>query len=349
MEIMMAEDSNKKTVIAAVVIFIAVLAMFLGVYVALLDEGEPTAEDIAAEQVEAETELERLQNSFSLAMDNRRPAPELIDEIKVYAEAHPESVYAELLYAQSQLYVRNYQVAYDAFERALVLDPNQYQTEMLTGTIAYDHLKNFDGAVKHFELAAALNDKDPQPWLYIAQIKAKQDKPEEAFESLTKAIEIDRNLPQAHASLAELYQQRGMFDAAGREYELALEQSKSSKQQRQHAVYLFKYAKMLAGEGKPEEALPLLADMPLTARTQPEVLVEIGEVWDALGEPSQAAKYFSQVLRADPANEKAAELTVKYYIIAGDKVAAAEAMNDLRMLNPGSEKLQGFADEIAGM
>ncbi|QDU35435.1 tetratricopeptide repeat protein [Poriferisphaera corsica] len=345
----MSETSSNKTLFAAFAVFIAVIAMCFGTYIFLFDSEEPTPEQIADKQVELADRLDKLQNSFVLAMENQRPAPELIGEIAAYAKENPDSASAQVLDGQAQLYIRNFQAAYDALERALQLDPNQYQTEMLTGTIAYDNLNNLENAVKHFERASQLNKTNPEPLLYLAQIRAQQDMAEEAFDYLNRAIAIDRNLPQAHASLADLYRKRELFDAASREYEIALEQSNNSKLQRQHSIYLFKYAQMLTEQGKPEEALPLIAEMTTSARMQPEVLAQIGEVWNDLGQPDQAALYFAQLVKADPANEAATALASQYYIIAGNAKDAETYMNHLRQINPASPKLQDLATQIADM
>ncbi len=86
----------------------------------------------------------------------------------------------------------NYETALEYFNRALKLIPNYYTLHINLG-ILYSATKNHKKAIKHYKSAIKLNTSSSEPEYHYAKYLAKQNKYNEAFTYLQKAIRKSPN------------------------------------------------------------------------------------------------------------------------------------------------------------
>jgi Flp pilus assembly protein TadD len=77
-------------------------------------------------------------------------------------------------------------------ETAVNLDPNNAVIRSYLGK-AYYELRNKDYASKEFDIAKAMDSKDPTPYFYDAILKQTTNRPVEALHDMQKAIELNDN------------------------------------------------------------------------------------------------------------------------------------------------------------
>ena len=188
-------SADKSPVGKVIVLLIAVFAMFLGAFIYFLSDGELTPEQIAVQQAETAKQLEDLQGKLTFAMENNRKPEELLTQIQLFAEQHPDLVQAQILLGQAYMQSMQAQKAYEAFVKSIQMEPRLYEVEMLAGTIAYDQLNDVPAAMKHYEAAAKLDPASPKPPMFLAQLYVEQKNYDKAIELLHHALELDRDLP----------------------------------------------------------------------------------------------------------------------------------------------------------
>ena len=66
-------------------------------------------------------------------------------------------------------------------------------------------------------------------------------------------------------------------------------------------------------------------------------------------EPQVAKEAILQAVELEPKNPKYLDLLIEIVILCGDKDLAAEAYNELRLVNPDNQKLADFQDRISRM
>jgi Flp pilus assembly protein TadD len=71
--------------------------------------------------------------------------------------------------------------------------------------------------------------------------------------------------------------------------------------------YLYMYGRTLGNLGKNEEAVRALNRANELKPLDPDTLAELGHLYLKLGFPLRAERYFNQVIRIDPSNERARE------------------------------------------
>ncbi|WP_432798284.1 tetratricopeptide repeat protein [Poriferisphaera sp. WC338] len=348
---MKKSNENGKRTFAVWVVLLGVIAMALGGYVFLWDEGERelSPEELAARNAAQIESYQELQGQLSLAMENRRDARHLLPAIRELAAERSDDVQMQLLLAQAELFGRRYQAAYDAFEKALAIKPDQYQVQLLTGTIAYEYLNDVMAARKHYEAARLIQPLNPRPLLYLAQLDLEAKDYVMARKLLDEAIALDPLRGEPYAMLSDLDREEGKTGAAMVSIQKAIELAKQAAQgigEKKSAekpvvvTYVLKYVGLLKDAGRYEDALVVLDELPASERVESNVMKETAAVWLALGKPEQAGAYFKQILVLDPANETAAGLAARCYLDAGDVQSARWMILKLRQINPESEELK---------
>ena len=83
----------------------------------------------------------------------------------------------------------------------------------------YAHSGRFDAAMRQAEDVLKLSDLEPRAHLLIGMIAARQQRTEEALQSLRRALYLDDSLALAHFWLGNLYRDRGDMTRACQEYE----------------------------------------------------------------------------------------------------------------------------------
>ncbi len=83
----------------------------------------------------------------------------------------------------------------------------------------YAHRGRFDAAMRQAEDVLRLSDLEPRAHLLIGMIASRQQRTEEALQSLRRALYLDESLALAHFWLGNLYRDRGDMTRACQEYE----------------------------------------------------------------------------------------------------------------------------------
>jgi tetratricopeptide (TPR) repeat protein len=105
---------------------------------------------------------------------------------------------------------------------ATQIDGDSSKIECELGRIALLN-SNFDQALAYYRRAYALNAKDPQAMLGLAELLKMQGKPEQAAEYLRTAIAADPLNVEAHYKLSQLDRQLHLDDEAKKELKLFLD------------------------------------------------------------------------------------------------------------------------------
>lgn len=123
----------------------------------------------------------------------------------------------------------------------------------------------------------------------------RQGKVEVALEKLKKALKVAPDYPEAHSSIALVYQQLGEFDKSREHYETALDLEPDS------GVIHNNYATLLCRMGKPLEAEPhfLQAIKSRGYRTPAQALENLGSCLMEVPDLDKAEKYLRQALQID--------------------------------------------------
>jgi tetratricopeptide (TPR) repeat protein len=181
-------------------------------------DGQYLNSAIAWKKAEAITPLDD-RSRFTLAMAyiklNRRDwaRPEL-DKL---AAAQPQNPLYPYWLARLDYDAQNYMAAIARLQKVLELDPKMMRGYDALG-LCYDHLGEFDEAIKKYNRAVALNrlQPKPSPWphvdLAVSLISVNQLA--EAEKNLREALNYDERLTQAHYQLGRVLEMRGEWQAA---------------------------------------------------------------------------------------------------------------------------------------
>jgi Flp pilus assembly protein TadD len=94
--------------------------------------------------------------------------------------------------------------ARSAFEKSLALAPDYLPTlDMITALDVQE--KHYDDAEKRLAAVIGRNPKAAQPWLLQGNVYWAARQTNEAESAMSKAIDLDPNLPGGYLSLARLY------------------------------------------------------------------------------------------------------------------------------------------------
>ena len=83
----------------------------------------------------------------------------------------------------------------------------------------YVHRGRFDDAVAQAETVLKVSDLEPRAHLLLGMIAARQQRHDEALQSLRRALYLDDSLALGHFWLGNLYRERGDIARACHEYE----------------------------------------------------------------------------------------------------------------------------------
>ena len=342
---------------AAIVVLIGVIAFFIGAYVFLWESGgrELTPEQQAQIDKEQQARLEELRGQLVLATENQRQVAHLLPEVRRLAGNRPGDVHAQLLLAQFEQSSGNFEAAYQAFMRALKIQPNQYGTELFAGSLAFEFLKDNAAAKEHYLAAAKLEPTNPEPMLYLANVDLAEQNLAAARKNIERALALNEEQAKAYAMLAYIDQKTDQGQEAlvnmQRAIELQLEHAQHVGQGEKRLdpeliAYVQQYVAMQLAHKQPTQAMLALDKLSLTEKRQPAVMRTTAEVWRALGRPREGGDYFRFLVAVDPANELAAELAARCYLDAGDLSSARKMLAELAQINPWSKALKSLDEQL---
>lgn len=322
-------------VVALVAVAVAIAA---GLWLRGGGEGEqaPEQAEPAFDEGRAMADLERLQQLLARAAEEKRDVAPLVAEAGRLADRYPQWTPARVAHAKFLLYVKRYPESYEAFARALELNPADADTHRLAGSVAMKLDRPIDGQ-RHFAQAVGLEPRNASGRVLLATALARQDRVEDARKLLLEALKLDSSLHQAHFALAELYIQQNKINLALDQVSRALELLGDDPATR--SAYLRKKAGYLRRANRAEEALAVLRELKPKELVEPDTSEELAQTFMLMGRPEAAARHYEQVLFLNPLAEWAAVAAAEYSLKADQPDKAREHVDALRRINPRSPRL----------
>ncbi len=252
---------------------------------------------------------------------------------------HVDDQALRLAYAEVLLSLRRPEEAYEQYEAALAIGPQEAAIEFQAGTLASSIGKN-DRALEHFSMARAAEPRSAEIALYLGVTQFRLGMIEEAKVSLLSAVKLDENEPVAPAMLAQIALDEN-------QPELALGYIRRSREiDPQQLAHRILEARILRRLNKPEEALTLMLALPEDQLYQTAVLDICSGCMGLLGRPADAAALYEEALAANPTNAELAFQAAQWHERAGQNEAAMAKAKMAQML--GHELAGKMAERLAG-
>jgi TolB-like protein/DNA-binding winged helix-turn-helix (wHTH) protein/Flp pilus assembly protein TadD len=205
-----------------------------------------------------------------------RKALELDDSL---AEAHAAFAFTR------HRYVGDWASAEREYQRAIQLDPNDALAHMWYGQLLSQVRRNKE-ACTEFHRAYDLDPINPNVSSWIAGCLADNNQFDQAVSLMQRAIEFDPNRPNLRWTLGDLYERRGMYPGAIRQYQKGVQLSG------RNAIMLALLASAYAGSGNPAEANKLLREMRQQPVRKDSYLFAIVEA--RMGQKEEALRYLEK-------------------------------------------------------
>ena len=176
-----------------------------------------------------------------------------------------------------------------------------------------------DNALADFHAALEIEPDDTDTLEAAGLAQSVLEKYDEAMESFNKVIELEPKSPSAYTHRARVRAIQGDMDAALADVEEALKMQPGSVQ----ALRL--HASLLGGNGEFEKALRDLNMLRTAMPDDPELLLQIGAMYQASKQPDEAIRTYGTLLDADAKNVAAYRGRADSYLSLGKQ---AEAIAD---------------------
>ncbi|MFN4032536.1 MAG: tetratricopeptide repeat protein [Fimbriimonadales bacterium] len=195
-------------------------------------------------------------------------------------------------------------VAYERFQRAARLRPNDYRIHYNLGLAAYQ-LRRFDDAERHLKRTVELQPDYPTGWKSLGMTYEARGLPEHAIRAYTESLKREPDDLPTRLKRALLYQQAENLDAA-----LADFQHLARIYPRNPDVHIGAGLILMRQERYREALTHLGAALTLIPPSDPlylDILTEVGHCHLNLKQYGKAREQFAQVLKLSPKNARAYE------------------------------------------
>lgn len=283
---------------------------------------------------QAVEQLTELGGRFSAAVENHRDVRPMLAATRAIAERFPDLRSAHQLRGQIRAQLGETEHAYDAFQRALELDPHDAELQNLAGTAA-SLIGRPDDAQTHFLRATALDPDDARFRIRLGDTLLKAGRLDEAESEFTHALTLRLMAHAADAGLGDVYAARArssddpdhrsdLLRRAISHAETALgklpDDDPASAAVR--TVYARKLARHYHQRGDAVQASAIVESLPEADRFDPAVLAELASYLDARGQPVVAGLQYELAARRDPTNPDLLAQGARWFRRAGDPDAA---------------------------
>jgi Tfp pilus assembly protein PilF len=110
--------------------------------------------------------------------------------------------------------------ASEAYQKTVSIQPNFSLAQRDFGILQIKR-RQYEDALRHFEKAAALGDKDARLYNFMGICYSQTGQLQKAVTSLQRAIQSDSNLAEAHLNLGYAYERQRKTRSANAEYAAA--------------------------------------------------------------------------------------------------------------------------------
>ena len=315
------------------------------------DADDTTADD-ALSPAELAQRVDRLEQRFHQAVDDRTPLDDAIDELAELLHDHPEHAPGHTLLGRMlQFHDRNAQ-ALDHFETALELEPGDVELHLLAGTVAFG-LGELDRAHRHYSEAVGLEPEHGVARLHLAQVQIERQEYDRARRTLLDTLALDDSLHGAYFALGTLYARQGRLPQAIDQVERALERldddQRDPRYERRLVSYTRTHATLLRRANQPQAALDVLRELPAEHQMTLAVADDLALCWQMLGRPAHAARHYESLAMFSPDDERVPARAARWYIKAGDAVEARRQIEAVQRINPNAAVLDELRTELQAL
>lgn len=137
-------------------------------------------------------------------------------------DLHPQNPI--LLYNMGNVYEKeqNISEAISYYNNALKYDKNLFQAHNNLGTLLTTHVKNFDLALKHYNISIALNPTDGDTLSNKGSLLEEMGQIDLAYETINKSIDMNSKNPKAHYNKAKILEKMGNIHEALTSYDRSI-------------------------------------------------------------------------------------------------------------------------------
>lgn len=118
---------------------------------------------------------------------------------------------------------KNYDLALEEYEKALVLKQGKYEKARLNKGLTYKAKKDYTNAILSYKKVLDINEENPQAWYNLGLVYMRDKKYDLAEESFNTAIDYKHDYAQAWFNLGVLYRKQSKNDESITAYKKALE------------------------------------------------------------------------------------------------------------------------------
>jgi tetratricopeptide (TPR) repeat protein len=133
--------------------------------------------------------------------------------------------YRQALYLQKK---GKHKIAIQLLKEVIQKDPLYVKAYNAMG-ISYDHLRDYDRAIKFYKLALTLNPNLPYVHNNLGYSHLLNENPDVAIDAFKKAIALDASNKRYHNNLALAYMQKEQFDLALEQFTLAADEISANR------------------------------------------------------------------------------------------------------------------------
>lgn len=294
----MAEEagSGQKTKLALAALVVALVAIVAGgvwaVRVALRAPAPGGAPSGAAQAADSRSIEETLAAAREYIRHDK--AGSAVAILREAVEKWPQDQAVRLLYGEALLSTGQGQAAYDQYDAAIQIGPDNPEFRHVAATIA-SGIGRLIEAEMHYLAAQRMDPKNPKYALYLAQVQRKQGMNDEARANLMLAANLDPSLAIAWASLAGLALDENRASVALNYIRRARELEP------ERLDWRVIEARALMRESRPEAAAELLLAVREEERlASPAAVRELAAALAMLGRTSEAASMYVKAVAANP-------------------------------------------------
>jgi tetratricopeptide (TPR) repeat protein len=163
------------------------------------------------------------------------------------------------------------------------------------------------------------------------------DKAEELF---IAAIKIDSKCAPAYRGLGDTYLANSNLEEAEETYQFLLQLQPNDD------AAMVKISEMLEKRGDFEEAINFLQQAVILNDSLSSRFFHLAELLLKVSQPEVAKEAIEQAVELEPKNPKYLDLMIENAILCHDKDLAERGFQELRLVNPQNNKLEGFQSRI---
>ena len=154
------------------------------------------------------------------------------------------------------------------------------------------------------------------------------------------AIKLDAKCAPAYRGLADTYLANGSLEEAGETYQFLLQLQPNDD------YALVKISELEEKNGNLEQAINYLQQAVILNDSLSSRFFHLAELLLKADQPEVAKEAIIQAVELEPKNPKYLDLMIETGILCSDKDLAEKGFQELRLVNPQNQKLDGFQSRI---